>query len=82
MVLLPMHSSMEDVVPKAMQILMAGLHANRKRWDALADCGDPHAVIGKVSGSHKLHVRGGQAIDSMFDECASHHLVPSDVMLL
>jgi hypothetical protein len=68
MVLLPMHSSIADVAPKAMAIMISGLRTNRKLWEGLANCGMPHAVIGSDCRSPKLHVFGGQAIDSIFDE--------------
>jgi hypothetical protein len=70
MVLLPMHRSLDDIIPGC-AALVEGLEANRALWEGLAECGDNHAVIEAPEGGElELHVHGGQAIDSMFDECA------------
>ena len=70
MVLLPMHRSMAEIVPDAIRPLAAGLEANRGLWEGLSGCGDDHAVISPAGQpASELHVRGGEALDPLFDEC-------------
>jgi hypothetical protein len=70
MVLLPMHKSFAELLPKAAEVMISGVEANRLLWEQLKDSGDPHAVISTSPVTPELCVFGGQAIDPMFDKCA------------